>query len=1088
MRSIILDKYKPYSITLRVSIMKNSTSIDKRSSPKPNEVTIVPTPLCDQKNSANSDATSTVESDAESLIRRFACVPIHRETKVAAMSWKYLDASPEAKAFRGKNIAIMTGSRSGLTVLDVDMLDTGSKKLDGMNEYARLLAEHNESQDLETPICLTQSGGLHIYFAYDPDVKTTTAVNGFSIDTRNDGAYIVAPPSVGKCGKYVWKDGHNIDEIEPMIMPAWLKDWICGEREDVETVNTVDTVKSVKTVKAVKTVNTIKPARKVGKKRIAKTQNTLKSYTYIYSEIEIRDLLESLPEEYRDDYSKWLAITSTLKSEGERLKDVWDEWSAKSKSYNRDQNMKIWSDLRPDVDIGLLQAIAVKLGSDVKSINRTKLSDHLETKPNVTINAKYVDLENVLDDDHKLRKCTMIKSPCGTGKTTIVRKAVHHVRKTDDHKFVSITCRKTLAHEHVRAFGKRGKEKIELDSYVDKTTDELNESPNVVIQLDSLLRLDASWYQDTILYLDEFSSLISYLLTSSTLEETRLVVISRFLRILNGAKYIICTDADTNDLCVEMMREVGNDSFLLVNTYVPDRIDAFRYQTTYVLIRKLEAILLANNGECINACFDTRREMEFVVQRLKLFCEKYGLEDQKRKFSVYSSEEGDKDDLLNVTRNWANRHVFYTPCITVGVDFSHVIMRKVFLFSCSCTVNSCTLAQMIRRCRNIEELHYHVQTRYAKCPSSIEEVRDEMVREANVRAKAVTRSSLDPKPIMNAGADADTDTDAVPENEGYHALLSEVEFIEQMVQAQVITMNFMKFEYEVADNLISRLYFKNAYIDGVYRSACKEQFEYILERAGFIIQGAPDIPRAKVAKNERDDNDEASDNDSDDEDDNTRNAEARTIVKQNKDEMVKRALYEHPKTHSEREKIIRKEIDIKASRLGINMKNKDQKIRYEKYLTIDKEYDRCLLYDMLMKDDDTNDKIVAKERSKKVKRNLSRIAFKARLIHRLESALCVKTLDIDSKRDYARFGDAVDVSAELEESLNRAFRIRKSDEDKDYKYWYDLLCRIYNTLFGGIIDSIRKKQHGNAYYAKSVNIQRFDEFKIIRKMMRKQLF
>ena len=88
----------------------------------------------------------------------------------------------EAFAPEDISIAIVTGKISGITVLDIDKDEKGRHKADIKNLP-------------ETKTIQTQSGGYHLYYKYNPDIKTTAGyklVNG-EVDVRNDNGIVFAP-------------------------------------------------------------------------------------------------------------------------------------------------------------------------------------------------------------------------------------------------------------------------------------------------------------------------------------------------------------------------------------------------------------------------------------------------------------------------------------------------------------------------------------------------------------------------------------------------------------------------------------------------------------------------------------------------------------------------------------------------------------------------------------------------------------------------------------------------------------------------------------------------------------------------------
>lgn len=107
------------------------------------------------------------------------------------------------------NIGIATGS--GLLVLDVDG-DEGRESLNGHH--------------LPPTVCaLTGGGGIHYLFEVDGETRNTTNLLPH-VDTRGDGGYIVAAPSIhpDTGAAYTWADGLSPDDLPLAPAPQWLVD------------------------------------------------------------------------------------------------------------------------------------------------------------------------------------------------------------------------------------------------------------------------------------------------------------------------------------------------------------------------------------------------------------------------------------------------------------------------------------------------------------------------------------------------------------------------------------------------------------------------------------------------------------------------------------------------------------------------------------------------------------------------------------------------------------------------------------------------------------------------------------------------
>jgi hypothetical protein len=121
------------------------------------------------------------------------------------------------------NVGIVTGSISGLVVLDIDPKHGGEESLN------QLIREHGP-----LPLTIesnTGGGGRHLYFSYPSGVVRNKVGLAPGIDVRGEGGCVVAPPSVHSSGKaYAWRKGHAPGETPLAPLPSWLLSLMTGSK------------------------------------------------------------------------------------------------------------------------------------------------------------------------------------------------------------------------------------------------------------------------------------------------------------------------------------------------------------------------------------------------------------------------------------------------------------------------------------------------------------------------------------------------------------------------------------------------------------------------------------------------------------------------------------------------------------------------------------------------------------------------------------------------------------------------------------------------------------------------------------------
>ena len=126
----------------------------------------------------------------EYAVRGYSVMPLRKNKLPLLNSWKAFQSKPADedqitawwKTYPTANVGILTGKVSGITIVDIDVSKGTQVSLD---TFPRTLT-------VKTP-----TGGYHLYYKYDARILQTA--NTFPqfphVDIRNDGGYVVAPPS-----------------------------------------------------------------------------------------------------------------------------------------------------------------------------------------------------------------------------------------------------------------------------------------------------------------------------------------------------------------------------------------------------------------------------------------------------------------------------------------------------------------------------------------------------------------------------------------------------------------------------------------------------------------------------------------------------------------------------------------------------------------------------------------------------------------------------------------------------------------------------------------------------------------------------
>ena len=600
-------------------------------------------------------------------------------------------------ALQHTNCGVACGKINDIIVLDLDFYKDGDEG--SINKFNETFGTNYKIFDTYT--VRTGSGGWHLYFKYDPDIKQTTNEET-SVDTRSDGGYCVSAgthftTSKGELKQYVVEHDTTIK-----IMPPELKKW-CME-------NLYNGKKLQRKIRNPK-VKVINPITKQQEEKHYDDVD-LGVYNFDLSVDEIEDVFcKKIPDKYFTNYSDWLIFTTAMKTLNQY--DLWDKYNKKrgGNKYDCDKNKQTWDGIVDHNKLFCVEHLAKASsarGSDsILSYTKYKPTECHTEKSTITINRnklgirdnEQVDfIEEFLDDE----KCLVVRSDTGTGKTTAMKKYM----KNNNTKFISIVSRISLGKEQNKVFQDGGLncdywENIqqEMDEnnehayfYDEFAKWEHNEGRNICITINSLNKLESfKDFHGYTIYLDEFNSLVEYFITCANMNNNRVIIYNLFRKMLKQCDAIICTDADISD----------HSLLLLKNWKIPYKFINNEYKHNNNIkateIHKFDDLIEKLKNEPKWMCCADSKTMVDIMERL-------GNDNGIKSFTSDFSGDIDLD---------AYDKVIFSPKIVYGLD--SVMKRPVFCYYKCHTITPAAMVQQICRNRNITELFYHFHSSGKKC-------------------------------------------------------------------------------------------------------------------------------------------------------------------------------------------------------------------------------------------------------------------------------------------------------------------------------------------------------------------------------------
>ena len=290
-----------------------------------------------------------------------------------------------------------------------------------------------------------------------------------------------------------------------------------------------------------------------------------------------------------------------------------------------------------------------------------------------------------------------IKSPMGTGKSTIIQHIIQEAHSLDMRVLI-ITNRISVA---VDFAGKYNLKIYNKDQY------ELNDS--MIVQFDSLWRYDINKFD--VVIMDEFISLMSH--SRNNLGNSSLNIAKFFGAF---AKKLVIADAFLTGYENFLLDHKKSNVFQLNNTW-RDKTTLFSYKDKNYFIQSL--LVHAKKGKITIS----GTSLQFL-HSTKALLEKHGFKvilltagtpesTKELIYDLFTKETHDKWDIF-----------MYSPSLTVGVSNLNDVQYH-FHYDSSMSTDVISSIQMIKRSRKAREIHMFIQERVNYVKTDYNTVRDE---------------------------------------------------------------------------------------------------------------------------------------------------------------------------------------------------------------------------------------------------------------------------------------------------------------------------------------------------------------------------
>ena len=361
--------------------------------------------------------------------------------------------------------------------------------------------------------------------------------------------------------------------------------------------------------------------------------------------------------------------------------------------FNKSKTINIWDYIRVN-----------PLYKDLtrKAINYQEvLSDSTKNFDTLEVSSQYLDLTPEIEDSIKMfleRKngLYMIKSPMGTGKSTIIKYIIDEALQVDM-RILIITNRISVAEDF--------KNKYNLKLY---NQDNYQIGDSLIVQYDSLYKYNIKNFDLCIL--DEFISLLFH--SRSALNNSSINV-AKFFASFNLK--LVVADAFLTGYENKLLDKTDN-CFKLVNTW-RDSTPVFLYLHFNYFINNLVTCASKDKVTVSSTSLSVINSLQLLLTDLGFRVVTLTAETPQHTkqliYGLFQKSQCDKWDVL-----------LYSPTLTVGVSNLNQV-KYHFHYDSAMTTDVISSLQMLKRTRKAQQVHIYVRSRVNYLKTEFQDLKDE---------------------------------------------------------------------------------------------------------------------------------------------------------------------------------------------------------------------------------------------------------------------------------------------------------------------------------------------------------------------------